>query len=243
MPLRDHFRSPVNDKHTWDELHGGWPMMIVRELFDILPSGYTAAPNVHLGKLFEIDVSTFEGDDAAGSATAIGAGEGLALAAPPQPTLTLEADLSEQDEFEVRVYDTERGRQLVAAIEIVSPSNKDRAESRRTFVAKVAALLQKEVCVSIIDLVTVRQFNLYVELLDLLGSADPQLGPTPPHLYSVTIRSRKRAERRSLLDVWHYPMLLGQPLPTLPIWLSADKRVLLPLEPTYEETCRLLRIP
>lgn len=228
MPLRDHFRSPVNDKHTWDELHGGWPMMIVRELFDILPSGYTAAPSVHLGKLSEIDVSTFDGDEAA---------------APPQPTLTLEADLSEQDEFEVRVYDTERGRQLVAAIEIVSPSNKDRAESRRTFVAKVAALLQKEVCVSIIDLVTVRQFNLYVELLDLLGSADPQLGPTPPHLYSVTIRSRKRAERRSLLDVWHYPMLLGQPLPTLPIWLSADKRVLLPLEPTYEETCRLLRIP
>jgi len=38
-------------------------------------------------------------------------------------------------------------------------------------------------------------------------------------------------------------MLLGQPLPTLPIWLSADKRVLLPLEPSYEETCRLLRIP
>ena len=35
MPLRDHFRSPVNDKHTWDELHGGWPMMIVRALFDI----------------------------------------------------------------------------------------------------------------------------------------------------------------------------------------------------------------
>ncbi len=24
MPLRDHFRSPVNDKHRWDEVHGQW---------------------------------------------------------------------------------------------------------------------------------------------------------------------------------------------------------------------------
>ena len=63
MPLRDHFRSPVNDRHTWDELHGGWPMMIVRQLFDLLPRGYTAAPGVHLGRTFEIDVSAFEEDE------------------------------------------------------------------------------------------------------------------------------------------------------------------------------------
>ncbi len=30
MPLRDHFRSPLDDKHSWDELHGMWPAMIVR---------------------------------------------------------------------------------------------------------------------------------------------------------------------------------------------------------------------
>jgi hypothetical protein len=37
-------------------------------------------------------------------------------------------------------------------------------------------------------------------------------------------------------------MTVGQALPTLPIWLNADTRVLLPLEPSYEETCRLLHI-
>src|SRR5689334_536376 len=36
MPLRDHFRPPVEDKHSWDELHGGWPMVIARHLFPIL---------------------------------------------------------------------------------------------------------------------------------------------------------------------------------------------------------------
>ena len=29
MPLRDHFRSPLDDVRAWDELQGGWPMMIV----------------------------------------------------------------------------------------------------------------------------------------------------------------------------------------------------------------------
>ena len=39
-----------------------------------------------------------------------------------------------------------RGRQLVAAIELVSPSNKDRSDARELFVGKVAALLQQSVC-------------------------------------------------------------------------------------------------
>lgn len=241
MPLRDHFRSPVNDKHSWDSLYGGWPAMIVRRLFDILPAGYVAAPTVHFGRDFEIDVSAFEEDGPAAPITGSG-DSGVATVAPPAPTLTLEADLSDQDEFEVRIYDVEQGRQLVAAIEIVSPSNKDRPEHRRAFVAKVAALLQKDVCVSVVDLVTIRQSNLYADLLDLIGRTDPQLGPTPPHLYAVTIRSRKRPDRRSVLDLWYYPMPLGQSLPTLPIWLSPDLRVLLPLEASYEETCRLLHI-
>jgi hypothetical protein len=237
MPLRDHFHSPVADKHSWDEVHGGWPMMIVRDLFDILPAGYTASPNVHLGPMFEVDVSTFEEDS--GGRNAVDREDG-AVATVPRPTLTLETDLSESDEYEVRIFDEERGRRLVAAIELVSPSNKDRPESRRAFLAKVEALLNKEVCVAIVDVVSARQFNLYAELLERHGhepGAD-QLSP----LYAVTLRGRKRAPRPSLLDIWFYPMGIGEPLPTLPIWLSANARVLLPLESSYEETCRLLHI-
>jgi len=63
-----------------------------------------------------------------------------------------------------------------------------------------------------------------------------------PHLYAVTLRSRKRLKRPDVLDAWFYPMTVGQPLPTLPLWLSPELRVMVPLEPSYEETCRLLRI-
>jgi hypothetical protein len=249
MPLRDHFRPPVINKQQWNALHAMWPAMLVQELFDILPPGYQAAPSVHMGQLFEIDVSTYEVSKASRfQPVNEGNGDGgIALAAPPEPTLTLETDLLEQDEFEVRVYDTEFGRQLVAAIEIVSPSNKDRPKNHRAFAAKVSALLQKEVCVSVIDLVTIRQFSLYAEVLESIGESDPKLSSDPASLYAYTIRSKKRPEnkfgkKRSLLDFWYYPMNLGEALPTLTIWLKSDLHIKLSLERSYEQTCRLLHI-
>jgi hypothetical protein len=241
MPLRDHFRSPVNDTHSWDEVHGGWPMEIVRDLKTILPAGFRAAPKVRLGSPFEVYVSTYDLDSRDPDA-APAAGDGTAAQAAPSPTFTVEADLAEQDEYEVRVYDAERGRQLVATIEIVSPSNKDRPEARELLVGKVAALLQQGVCVSLVDLVTVRRANLYADLLSLLGHVDPDLAPTPPPLYAVTLRTRKPPDRPARLEAWFYAMAVGQPLPTLPIWLTADLRVMLPLEPSYQETCRILGI-
>ncbi len=195
MPLRDHFRPPVEHEHSWDELHGMWPAVIVQQLFPILPDGYVAAPRVHLGTAFEIDVSTYEKDQPARHERPTAGNGGVAVArwAPPQPTLTLETELPDQDEYEVRVYDARHGRRLVAAIEIVSPSNKDRPESRRAFVAKVATLLQRNVSVSIVDVVTIRQFNLYADLLDLIGGSDPMLGTAPPRF----TRSRPAGATRS----------------------------------------------
>ena len=127
MPLRDHFRPPLDDVHSWDELHGRWPMMIVQELIEVLPEPYFAAPGVHLGTLYEVDIGTYRRPVAEANDFGVAKG-GVAVAtyAPPEPTLTLEPQLPNQDVYEVRIYDSRRNRQLVAAIEIVSPSNKDR---------------------------------------------------------------------------------------------------------------------
>ncbi len=153
-----------------------------------------------------------------------------------------EIDWPNQDEYEVRVYDDRHGRRLVAAIELVSPGNKDRPESRRAFVAKVAALLQEDVCVALVDLVTMRQCNLYGDVLKLIGQPDLAAGVQDTFLYAAALRGRKRLRQRSLLDAWFYPMTVGQPLPPLPIWLDVDLSVMLELEASYEETCRLLHI-
>jgi hypothetical protein len=239
MPLRDHFRPPVSDTKTWGELHGQWPAEIVRQLFPLLPEGYSASPTLHLGSSFEIDVSTTRDTRHVTDAEPDAGHEATATLAP---SLTIEAELSDQDEFVVRVYDD--FRRLVAAVEFVSPANKDRPDTREQFVNKVAALLRQDVCVTVVDLVTIRHANLYAELLARLGRSDPALSPTPPPLYAVTLRARKPPKRRrSLLDAWFYPMTVGEPLPTVPLWLGPDLRVMLPLEPSYQDACRLLRIP
>jgi hypothetical protein len=242
MPLRDHFHPPVSKKHRWDAVHGQWPGEIVRTLFGILPEGFQAEPKVHLGSPIEIDVGTYHDESQPPASDGDPGSGGVAVVSAPAPTITIEADLSEQDQYEVLVYDVEYGRDLVAAIEIVSPSNKDRPDRRDQFVAKVESLLQQGVCVSIVDLVGVPQANLYSTVLGHLGHTDPKLGATSPTLYAASLRARKRPRRRSLLDAWYYPMVVGEQLPTLPVWLRPDLRVLLPLEPSYEETCRLLRI-
>jgi hypothetical protein len=37
-------------------------------------------------------------------------------------------------------------------------------------------------------------------------------------------------------------MTLGEPLPTLPIWLGSEQRIEFPLAVSYEETCSVLGI-
>jgi hypothetical protein len=245
MSLRDHFRPPLDDSRSWDELHGAWPTVIVMALNRNLPPRYVAAPRVHLGPHAEIDVTAYETDTSDSAAAKPGGANGgvaTAVWAPPRPTFDVAVDLPDQDEYEVRVYDTQRHRRLVAAVEIISPANKDRPEHRRAFVAKCAALLQQHVSVALVDLVTTRRFNLYVDLLELFGQSDPSLTPEPPVVYAAACRWARE------VDAWHFrawthPLVVGQPLPLLPLWLADDLAVPLELEATYEETCRILRIP
>jgi hypothetical protein len=135
MPMRDHFRPPVSARHSWEGFHAAWPTMLVQRLFSTLPDGYTAEPRAHLGRYFEIDVAGFEGDEDLDRSSAGGTDPGGTVATvpwvAPAPTLTVEADLGEQYEYEVLVYDQTRDRHLVAAVEFVSPANKDRTEHRQ----------------------------------------------------------------------------------------------------------------
>ncbi len=242
MPLRDHFRPPMDSTDSCEELHGGWPMVIVQQLHQKLPPGYVAAPRVHAGSQVEIDVAAFEKDDA-GTITGTSAGNAgtaTVMWAAPAASLAIETTWPDFDEYEVRIYDAKRGRHLVAAIEIVSPANKDRSEHRNAFVGKCAALLQKGVAVSIVDLVTVRQFNLYVDALAFLGHRDRTLSDPPPHIYATSSRFVKK--EKTMLETWSHILTVGQPLPTLPLWLSAELVIPLDLEQSYEQACHDLWI-
>src|SRR5262249_2502662 len=159
MPLRDHFHPPLTNRTSWEGFHGGWPMVIVQHLGRALPGRYVAEPRGHLGGQVGIGIAALEilTRGAGGGLPAGGAGTSVSWA-PAEPSLAVETGMADPDEYEVRVYDAQRGRRLVAAVEIISPANKDRPESRVQFVAKCAALLRQHVSVVLVDLVTAREF-------------------------------------------------------------------------------------
>ncbi len=107
-------------------------------------------------------------------------GTATAVWAPAEPTLAVETDLADFDAFEVCVYDTSRDQRLVAAVELISPGNKDRPQQRSQFTAKCASLLRNGVSLVLVDVVTEHCFNLYADLLDLIGQSDPSLGASLP---------------------------------------------------------------
>jgi hypothetical protein len=239
MPLRDHFHPPGEYLATWEEVHGAWPATIAYRLNATLPSQYRSGVKVHLGALVEVGVATFDRD----ASTDPDSGSNSANAAPAwqadSPTLLLETEELTPAEYEVRVYDVQRGQRLVAAVELVSPGNKDQPQSRKAFVDKCHAMLQQNVCVAIVDIVTSYSSNLYAELAARLGAPSPPFADAS--IYAVTCH--KRPARRGVgVYAWPHALAVGSPLPTLPLFLSDTFSVPLELETTYEDTCRGLRI-
>lgn len=242
MPLRDHFSKDVVQPFRWEGFHALWASTIVRRLNrGWLPPSYLAMPRVRLGTLAEVDIGTLEphSESEAARESSASTEASVAVYSPPRPALTLEVDLSQQDVFEVQVYDDERGEHLVAAIELISPGNKDRPQTRHDFVVKCASMLKAHVSLVLIDIVTDRHANLFKDLIEYLEIRDlVNLLQTPLYCCSLLPRG---SNGHAKVDVWPEVLQIGTVLPQIPLWLRDDLPVPLDLESTYEETCGDLR--
>ncbi len=67
------------------------------------------------------------------------------------------------------MFDREGGPTLAGAIELLSPSNKDRPANRDAFVTKCAAYIQQGIGLVVVDVVTDRHSDWHDELLKRLG--------------------------------------------------------------------------
>jgi hypothetical protein len=85
-----------------------------------------------------------------------------------------------------------------------------------------------------VDLVTIRHFNLYADLMAFIGHGDPTLGAEPPALYAASCRWLRLGER-AILQTWSHVLAVGQTLPTLPVWLTEVRVVPLEFEQSYEQ--------
>lgn len=232
MPLLDHFRPPLKQQRFWHGFHNTWAASIAAALNTQLPSGYFAEPNVQFG--IEIDVGTFHGRTYSGTT----GGNSSSDWSPSEPTLTVPLVLI-GDIVEIGVFHQEAGPTLVGAIELVSPSNKDREAHRDAFVFKCAAFLQRGIGLVLIDIVTERAANLHADLLARLKVTTAK--PQESELYGVSYRPQQQ-DGQTTLAIWQQPVAVGSALPTLPFWLLGGLCMRLDLEGTYEKACRDLRL-
>ncbi|HET6883040.1 MAG TPA: DUF4058 family protein [Pirellulales bacterium] len=238
MPLLDHFRPPLSQRRHWDSFHGAWAEAMAQHLNQLLlPEYFVAEARVKLGGQVEIDVGSFAEQDAP-SATSSG---GVAVWAPPHPAATTRLDFQSPDIFEVQVFEEAGGPRLVAAIELVSPANKDRPSHRRAFAVKCASYLQSGVSVMVIDVVTERSGNLHAELLQLMLVPLSTPAQGVHDLYATTYRT-VTGEKELTLETWAETLAVNQSLPTLPLWLTSDLALPMDLEITYQAACAARRI-
>src|SRR5262245_50092776 len=241
MPLLDHFHPPLQGRRHWEAFHGRWAAAMADALNETLPEEYFAEFQVTLGTRVEVDVATFTDEGGAGPARPDGAATAVQARAwaPPAPVVVVPAVFP--DDFAVHVFSSAAGPTLVAAIELVSPGNKDRDEARRAFAVKCAAYLQKGVGLMVVDIVTSRHANLHDELAALLGHAEGFRFPAPTPLYATAYRPAHRQERNEI-DLWREALALGQPLPTLPLAVRGLGCLPIDLEGTYMEARKRVRI-
>jgi hypothetical protein len=245
MPLLDHFHPPLYPDRGWESMHALWAAFMVARLNDqILPALYYAETQTHIGSRVEVDVATLERLSTAATRTSLPASGPVATLepevwAPPEPALVLPSTFPV--EIEVEVFGTEGGAHLVAAIELVSPGNKDRPETRRAFAAKCSSYLQLGVGLVVVDVVTARLANLHDELMQLMVQPAAFAFPGGAQLYAVAYHPARR-EVGDQIDCWPHGLEVGQPLPTVPLALRGGPTLPLDLEATYSEARRRSRL-
>lgn len=229
--LLDHFHPPLSERRHSTAFHHSWAVNIATRLNEQLPEGWYAEPHVHVG--IEVDVATFEETGSESTKST----EATELWAPPEPVLTLDFPLAEE-EFAVHVMADSAGPGLVGAIELVSRANKDRPETREAFVSKCETYLRAGLGLVIVDIVTDRHADLHAQLLQRVES-NATTDDAP--LYASAYHPKGK-NTDATLEIWHEPLAIGEPLPTMPLYLKNGPLVPVDLSETYQQALKAVRI-
>lgn len=243
MPLLDHFHESFGGTSKWTSVHTMWASEITGRLNENwLGSKFAAGPRTTIAGHSEIDIATFEKQIPSTASTG-GRRNGVASAArspwtAPKPEQSVSFELPSLSE--IQILKTDEGI-LVAAIEIVSPRNKDRPAARDAFVGKCLDYLGQGVCVVVIDVVTTLRANLHAQILGKLQIEEKGVAAAHGALYAATYRPTTRDDEPEV-DVWSARCRVGKPIPTMPMRLTGDTFIPVEFELTYLEACRRLKV-
>lgn len=128
------------------------------------------------------------------------------------------------------------GHRLVAVIEIVSPSNKDRPEHVEELASKIAALLEAGIHVLLVDLFPPGLHDPQ-RMHGAIGTwtADHGLQDELPSDAPLTLASYRA---NGFIDAYVETLAVGQGLPDMPLFFHPERYVNVPLAPTYDTAFR-----
>lgn len=227
MPVHDWTRVLAGTFHHFHQL---WIAEMSNALnAGLLPKGYYALAEQVAGGPHP-DVLTLEEYDEplSGQETGDHGGPALAVAErPPQVRYTLEAEesLYAAKADRLAIYHA-TGDRVVAFVEIVSPGNKQSQVAMTQFLDKLARALAKRCHLVVIDLHPPGTHDPHGIRAELWGSHSPSVTADEPLSLAAYCAD-------AVPKAYFEPVSVGASLRDMPLFLTADRYVNLPLESTY----------
>jgi hypothetical protein len=225
MPLHD-----WSDDRGWDNVHLLWLNQMLDWVQPRLPEGFRA----YLGSVPALTIDTTNGRPDLSvrqwtpETATVGTGE-TSVAAPDQEAVAT-FSLDPQ-----RAIHIDWHGQLISAIELVSPRNKDRPGARTRYLGRYISYLRQRVHLLLIDVLPrPRDFSFADTIADSLGIPHE---PMPPPC-AVSFRVGEALPEGTLIASWTRPMQIGQPLPVIPLALDTTQAVSIDLEQTYQQAAK-----
>lgn len=231
------------DAGIFHAFHVAWIAEISRALNNgLLPEGYYALPEQHAGDAMPDVLALHANRPAPSPLPPPPATGGTLLAdAPPRvrrrETVEPASMLARRRTVAVRHVS---GHRLVAMLEIISPSNKDRPRNVGDFADKVAEALEIGIHVLVVDLFPPGRHDphgLHGAIRQRLERSDEaydgDAGPPPDEPLSLVSYAAGPTVEAYLEHV-----AVGAALPDMPLFLRPDRYVDVPLDATYEAAYR-----
>lgn len=223
MPIHDWTRLEPGDFH---DFHQGWIIEIRNALNrGLLPPGYIAMAEQITGRPIP-DVVALQTRRPPAS------GGGVAVKdAPPTARLITRFEKVIYARRASRVVIRHGRGRVVAMIEIVSPGNKSSHNAFRSFVEKAADILNQGVNLLVVDLFppTPRDpYGIHKAIWDEFEEEPFEAPPGKPLIVASYVGGE-------IPTAYVESVGVGDPLPSLPIFLSEEEYVPAPLEATYSQ--------
>lgn len=234
MPIHDWTR--VNSG-TWHAFHLGWIAEIQIALNDgRMPKEYYAQAEQVTGP-WEADVLALEIQDRENGYDDTDSGDGggsLAVATVrPKTRMQSEIEFVHRNQRQIAIRHTS-GDRIVALIELVSPGNKSNDRSFAAFVNKAVASLQTGYHLLIVDLFPPTPGDpsgIHSELSKSFGVESVPFDPSEP----LTLAAYSSG---ASIGTYVEPTAVGRELIDMPLFLTPERYVNVPLEQTYTSAYR-----